>query len=183
MQDTFLRAARHLTGMALLLMLGSAFALQSDRNQPINVVSSEQIADLQANLISFIGNVEATQGSMKILADKIDVTRNTDGSLRDITAYGKPVRFSQMPDKGKLINANSSVLKYTTNNNMLVLTGRAIITQGESRLTGERIEYNLNTQIMKANTSQMQGGRVSTTFIPSDVKVNNNGKRAQGAAP
>ena len=159
---------------SLLLCLGvplcPSLALQSDRSQPINVVSQVQTADLQTNLITFSGEVEATQGSMRILADKIDVSRNADGSLNSIIAYGKPVRFSQQPDQGRTIHAQAQTITYTSGADLLVLQGRAVITQGEARLTGERIEYNLNTQIMKARTPQVQGGRVSTTFMPSEIR-------------
>lgn len=158
----------------LLLWLSAwaapSLALQSDRSQPINVVSQIQTADLQTNVITFSGDVEATQGSIRILADKIDVTRNADGSLNSIIAYGKPVRFSQEPDQGKTIHAQAMTITYASGAELLVLQGRAVITQGEARLTGERIEYNLSTQIMKARTPQVQGGRVSTTFLPSEIK-------------
>lgn len=146
-----------------------SIALESDQNQPINVVSNEQTADLNNNTANFIGNVEATQGSIKILADKVTITRNKDGTLKDIIAYGKPVRFSQKLDNGKIIKSRSSTLTYNTAKNILVLAGKAVINQGESQLSSDKIEYNLTTKQMRANTTQTQG-RVSSTFIPSEVK-------------
>ena len=52
----------------------------------------------------------------------------------------------------------------------IVLQGRAVIWQGESKMSGERIEYNINSQKMRAYNNNSQGGRVSSTFVPADFK-------------
>ena len=78
---------------AAVLTAGAALSRSDDYSQPITVVSAEQLADLKANKIIFSGDVVATQGSMEINADKIEVTRSADGKLKSIVAYGKPVTF------------------------------------------------------------------------------------------
>ena len=54
----------------------TALALESDYSKPVNVLSVEQFADLKANKVIFSGNVVATQGTMKITADKVEITRD-----------------------------------------------------------------------------------------------------------
>lgn len=165
--------ATYLTRISLALILAgsalSAQALQSDYSKPIDVVSEQQMADLKANRIVFEGNVEATQGTMKIKADKVEVERAADGKLKSIVAYGNPVTFEQTLDNGKPIHTNSRTLSYLPQQNLVVLSGRATIWQGESRMTGERIEYNIQTQRMRAENQRTQGGRVSSTFVPAEL--------------
>lgn len=150
----------------------NAFALQSDTSQPINVESVEQSADLQANRIVFSGDVIATQGSIKVKADKIEISRNTNGSLKSIVAYGSPVTFEQQQDNGRLIKSRSSILSYNPQDASITLQGRAVVWQGESKITGEKIEYNITSQRLKAS-SKNQGSRVSSTFVPSDFSKSN----------
>lgn len=161
-----------LTAAALCCAAG-AFAKSDDYSQPINVVSQEQLADLKANKIIFSGEVEATQGTMRINADKIEITRSADGKLESIVAYGKPVTFRQTLDNGKPIHTRSSTLSYLPNQSLVVLQGKATIWQDESSMTGERIEYNIQTQKMRANNAAGQGGRVSSTFVPAEFQGDN----------
>lgn len=161
---------KKLLSLAFIGLIGASFnayALKSDQNQPINVESVEQSADLQANKIIFAGDVVATQGTIKVKADKVEVTRNTNGSLKSIVAYGSPVTFEQEQDNGRLIKSRSSTLSYIPEESSIVLQGRAVVWQGESKITGERIEYNIQSQKLKAS-SKNQGSRVSSTFVPSD---------------
>ena len=157
--------------VALSLICTPAYALKDDQNQPINVVSQEQSADLQANKLVFSGDVVATQGSIKLNADKVEVSRNAQGALESIIAYGNPVTFEQQQDNGKYIRGRANTVSYLPEATKVVLQGRATIRQGESSMTGERIEYNLATQRVRAAT-QSQGGRVSSTFVPADFKNN-----------
>lgn len=147
-----------------------AYALKSDQQQPINVESIEQSADLQANKLVFSGEVVATQGTIKITADKVEVNRDTNGSLKSVIAYGTPVTFEQQQDNGSYIRSRSTTLSYLPSDTKIVLQGRVMIWQGESKMTGERIEYNITTQKLHASNNNSQGGRVSSTFVPSDFK-------------
>ena len=154
----------------LLLCSCQAFALRSDSEQPIDVVSDEQFADLKDNMAIFSGNVEATQGSILVNADRAEITRNEDGSLKTIKTYGHPTTFRQEQDDGKIIHSQSSTIEYYPDKNLLVLTGKATIWQNNSHVNGERIEYNTLTQKLKASTENSQGGRVRSTFIPQELK-------------
>ena len=160
--------------LACSMLTSQAFALKSDQSQPINVESAEQSADLQANKLLFSGDVVATQGSIKLNADKIEVTRANNGPLKSIIAYGNPVTFEQQQDNGRYIKARASTLSYLPEETKIVLQGRASIWQGESKMSGERIEYNISTQKMRAYNNNSQGGRVSSTFVPADFSKDKN---------
>ncbi len=159
------------SALILAVMLpGSALALKDDTKQPINILSVEQVADLAKNELTFIGNVTATQGSMKIDADKIEIKRNDEGKLQSIIAFGSPATFEQLMDNGKTIKSRSSTISYLPGSSDVILQGKVTVWQGESQLSGERIEYNVTTQRMRAENAKSQGGRVTSTFIPSELK-------------
>ena len=159
-----------LSFLLLCTVSANSFGKSDDYKQPINVVSEQQLADLKANKVIFEGDVVATQGTMEIKADKIEVTRGSDSKLESIIAYGHPVTFQQILDNGKPIHTRSSTLSYLPKQSLVVLNGRATIWQNESSMTGERIEYNIVTQRMRADNAATQGGRVSTTFVPSELE-------------
>ena len=150
------------------LTVHSAYALSTDKDQPVHVESNEQLADLKANKVVFVGSVRATQGSIELLADKAELVRDEKGALKEVHCYGKPVKFSQKQDNGKIIRSQSSVLEYFPIQGEVVLSGKATIWQDESHINGERIVYNIKTERMKASNANTQGGRVHSTFMPSD---------------
>ena len=154
------------------LFVSNAYALQSDSNQPINIASDEQFADLKDNKAVFSGNVEATQGFILLKADKAEIIRNKDGSLKSVKTFGHPTTFKQKQDDGKIIRSQSSSIEYYPQHNLVVLSGRATIWQDNSHVNGERIEYNTLTQKLKASNNNNQGGRVRSTFIPQELKSN-----------
>ncbi len=159
--------------LACFCIFTNAYALQSDNSQPINVISDEQFADLKDNKAIFSGNVEATQGSIVLKADKAEIKRNADGSLQSIKTFGHPTTFKQDQDNGKVIHSQSSSIEYYPKDNLVVLTGRATIWQDNSHVNGEKIEYNTLTQKLKASNNNNQGGRVRSTFIPQELKSTN----------
>lgn len=158
----------------VLLMIAlasqSAYALKDDTEQPLNIISKEQIADFESNKAIFIKDVVATQGSMELHADKAELTRNSKGELQEVKAYGKPATFKQLQDDGKLVHSQSSIIQYLPEKNLLILIGRATIWQDNSHVDGERIEYNTVTRQLKASNENSQGGRVQSTFLPQELK-------------
>ncbi len=167
-----IQRARKIKLVVLMIALASqsAFALKDDAEQPLNIISKEQIADFEANKAIFIKDVVATQGSMELHADKAELTRNSNGELQEVKAYGRPATFKQKQDDGKIVHSQSSIIQYLPEKNLLILIGRATIWQDNSHVDGERIEYNTVTRQLKASNENSQGGRVQSTFMPQEMK-------------
>ena len=162
--------------VGLLLVSSNAYSLKNDTEQPLNVVSKEQLADFNSNKASFLGNVVATQGSMELKADKAELLRNEQGELQEVIAYGKPATFKQLQDNGKVVNSQSAIIHYLPEKNLLILIGRATIWQDNSHVNGEKIEYNTVTKQLKATNDNSQGGRVQSIFIPQEFQNDKNKK-------
>lgn len=156
--------------LCVSLFSTNTFALKSDTSQPLNITSKEQIADFNNNKAIFVGEVIATQGSIEIHADRAELTRNKNGELKEIIAYGKPTTYKQTQDNGKVINSRSSIMRYVPADNQIILIGRATIFQENSHVNGEKIVYNTVTKQLKASNGNAQDGRVQSTFVPNELQ-------------
>ena len=80
-------------------------ALKDDTQQPIVVNSEKQSLNLEKNITTFTQNVVVKQGSIDIRADKVVVTRpGGDSKKIVIEAFGNPVTFYQLQEKGPGVN-------------------------------------------------------------------------------
>ncbi|MGQ0285765.1 lipopolysaccharide transport periplasmic protein LptA [Pasteurellaceae bacterium 22721_9_1] len=153
----------------LMLTSFSTFALKSDTNQPINIVSDNQSLDMENSVVTFTDNVVITQGSILIKASKVVITRPPENSNKKETveAFGSPVTFHQLLDDGKPVDGKASKVHYDLGAEFLTLTGNAELKQLDSKINGERITYDVKKQQLKANGSTKS--RVKTVLIPNQL--------------
>lgn len=152
----------------------SANALTGDSEQPINIESDNQSLDLTNNVVTFNTNVVITQGSVKINADKVVITRpnekKADNKKETVDAYGKPVKFQQKLDNGKMVYGNADKVHYDLGKEFLTLIDNAQLKQEDSRINGDIITYDVKKQQLKANGNG--NSRVKTILIPNQLKSN-----------
>lgn len=150
-----------------------ALALTGDTDQPIHIESDQQSLDMQGNVVTFTGNVLMTQGSIKINADKVVVTRPGGEQGKEvIDGYGKPATFFQMQDNGKPVKGRASHMHYELQNDFVVLTGDAYLEQVDSNIKGDKITYLVKEQKMQAFSDK--GKRVTTVLVPSQLQDKSN---------
>ncbi|WP_406043797.1 lipopolysaccharide transport periplasmic protein LptA [Succinimonas sp.] len=159
-----------LTGSIALVISASAFSKQSDFREPISVNSDRQIAELAENRVTFMDHVVITQGTIKIMADKVVVTRLPSGEVDKVTAYGNSATFDQIMDNGKPIHAEAKTISYNVKTQDITLSGHAFISQENSKLSSDTISYNVKKEVMEAKGNESSGGRVTTVFIPDQLK-------------
>lgn len=158
---------------SLLISSLPALAVTGDSEKPVNIDSVNQALDLQGNVATFTGNVIVTQGTIKITADKVVVTRpGGDSNKTIVDAYGNPATFYQMQDNGKPVKGHAAKLHYELANDFVELTGNAFIEQQDSNIKGDRITYLVKEQKMQAY-SQGQSKRVTTVLVPSQLQDKN----------
>lgn len=154
----------------LLVTSPPAVALEGDSDKPVNIDSINQAIDLQSNVATFTGNVIVTQGSIKLTADKVVVTRpGGDINKTIVEAYGNPATFYQMQDNWKPVQGHTDKLYYELANDFVELTGNVFIHQQDSHIKGDRITYLIKEQKMHAY-SQGQSKRVITVLVPSQLQ-------------
>lgn len=158
-----------LVASALLAASLPALAVTGDTDKPIHIESDQQSLDMQGNVVTFIGHVIVTQGTIKINADKVVVTRPGGEKGKEvIDAYGDPATFYQMQDNGKPVKGRGAKMHYELQNDFVVLTGNAYLEQLDSNIKGDKITYMVKDQKMQAYSEK--GKRVTTVLVPSQLQ-------------
>ena len=85
-------------GLALCIASFSVdlVALDSDRDQPIQIEADIAVRDESAGETRYEGNVILTQGSLRITADRISI-KHDSAAADKIVAIGQPATLVQQP--------------------------------------------------------------------------------------
>ena len=155
-----------LTAAVIWFLLLSTTVLAQDFTKPINVQADNAVYDERAGTQTLSGNVEVSQGSMSISADRIEIEIK-NGTLYRITGTGSPIRFQQMTLDNQLITGQCEELVYNTATSEITFIGNANFERPGQRLSGHSIEYNLSALTFKAAGSD--SGRVNITLQPGQL--------------
>ena len=157
-------------------------ALSGDDQKPIEIEADNVELDETQSTSVYVGNVQVDQGSMRILADHVTVYHHEDRRIKFIIALGQPVRYKQqLDDQQGEMRARAARMDYDADKDELILTGDAVVTQGEDRLASERIIYDRARERMRAGGS----GRVRITITPEEASAGEGrqGGQRNGAQP
>ena len=153
---------------AALVLAQSAFALSTDRSQPMNVDANYQKSTQSRtgkaddpDITRMDGNVVMTQGSMQAHADHATIYRNPSGvadangnygSLTRVVLTGKPAHLQQLHDGDcSLMTADADTIDYDNLSGVAVLSGNvSVIQHGKGEFHGQHMRYNTNTGEMES---------------------------------
>ncbi len=159
--------------LAGLLFSNHAIALDSDKNAPIAIDADTTSIDFRTGQRVLTGNVDITQGTLNIKADKIVLIYKGD-EIDTATAYGKPVKFKQLPEGHKeMVYGEGITLKLEHAKDLVTLKEKAKVTQGTNVITGKIIYYNMKTSKMTIK-GQSSGKKKKT----GDTKSSASGKES-----
>lgn len=159
---------------ALLLAANATWALDSDREQPIQIVADVAVRDEVAGETRYEGNVVLTQGSLQITADKLSIQHTESGADR-IVATGSPATLIQQPTPDQTpVDASAQRIEYIRSEDLVRLLENARIAQNGSTLSGNQIDYLVSQRSVRAKgTPGASGeGRVEVV-IPPEILRNN----------
>ncbi|MFC0266975.1 lipopolysaccharide transport periplasmic protein LptA [Kushneria aurantia] len=161
--------------LALLALSGTpALALESDRNQPINISADAlEISDQDGTAV-YTGAVEVDQGSMQLRANRVELQRAESGGLSQMTATGGEdgrayIEQRPAPDD-PLARGWGNRIVYHAGERRVELIGNAELHQGSDIFTGGYVEYFLDTRRVNARgNEQSEGGdgRVRMQLTPA----------------
>lgn len=167
------------TALALLLALhGSAWALQSDRDQPVHIEADNVELDDQRGISTYRGNVIITQGTLRITGDKVTIYTNDAGALQRAVSVGQPATYKQRPDnKPEDVQARALTMEYFADRDTVVLTEEAHLWQGPNTFTSKKITYDVANDRVDAG-KESGGDRVRITIQPErkDGSAGSNGR-------
>lgn len=170
-------AARRLAAIVAIACCGlvplAARSLPDDRNQPIYIQSDRAERDERKGTMVYTGKVEITQGSLHIAADHVTLAMEGNQVTR-IDASGTPAKLQQKPAADREpVHAQARTLRYDVTHEVMTLTDDASVTLEGSTVTGNRIEYYLQEQRVKASTGTSRPGasRVQMVIQPRHVQA------------
>jgi lipopolysaccharide export system protein LptA len=164
-------------GLTTLFAVGTAHAVSTDKEQPINIEADWAEADDARRITIYKGKVVVIQGTIRITGDVVTMYYDATRALSKMVATGRPARFRQKQDGGEQFQrAKATRMEYLVSNNTMVLIGSAELAQGTSTVTADRIVYDTARSKIKAESrpkaSGTKGkpkgsGRVRITIEPS----------------
>ncbi len=167
-----------------LAMTSAAWALSTDKNQPIEIEAD--YAELRKNerVTVYTGNVIVTQGSIRMWGDKLTVHYDENDDLKDAVLDGKPARFKQRPDgRDEDFEGEAIRMEYHARDERLHLIDKARLSQGKSIFSGPLIVYDTKNSILTAQSrpvTSIEGetgenkpasGRVRVIIPPKEKKT------------
>lgn len=150
----------------------NAAALDSDRDQPIQIEADIAVRDEGAGETRYEGNVILTQGSLRITAELISI-KHDSAAADKIVATGQPATLVQQPASDQApVDASARKIEYIRSEDLVRLIDEARIAQDGSVLSGDRIEYLVTQRKVKAaGTPGPRGeGRVEVVIPPENLR-------------
>lgn len=184
-------------GVGLLAGMSGAHALESDRDQQMNVdadyyksTGGQRDDANQPSIQQLDGNVVMTQGSMKSHGDHATIYRNpigvvdangNKGALTRVVLTGKQAHMQQVHDGDcTLVTSTADTIDFHNATNIAILTGNVVVVQGgKGEFHGEHMTYNTRTGEMDTG-DPTPGQRVHMVMepkadAPTTVSTNNCG--------
>ena len=160
----------------LFTLVAPALAAKKDLTQEITIKAKRQSADLKNKIASYLDDVTINQGSISISADVVQVySKIDDESKEKVNTYlakGKPAIFKQRLEDGSLISLQANEIKYQPDLHIITVSGNAEVKQAGSKVTGETITYNTESEKLEAISSDNDS--VTTILQPGQIKAQQN---------
>ncbi|MDC8830065.1 lipopolysaccharide transport periplasmic protein LptA [Alteromonas gilva] len=153
-----------LTSALLVLSPALVLAKQSDFSQNLEVKSESQFMDGKLKKTVLVDNVQITQGTLNIRADRLEIEGEQGKGKEIFIATGRPAYYSQQLDDGKVVEAEAFEIRYEVANRTISLTGQAKLNQNARTMTAESITYDMEKEQFKATGSDDGDGRVTTIY-------------------
>lgn len=141
------------------------WALESDRNQPIEVEADRLEIREQDNISVYEGNVRLVQGSMRIDSDRLVIHFDDNHDLTMLEMTGKPARFRQLTDDQQEMLGEGEQIDYIESQSLLVLRQNASFSQTGDLIKSDLIRINTFTNSIEAGGEQTQD-RVKMVIKP-----------------
>lgn len=147
-----------LLALVLLCAGGAVQALESDKEQPIELAADSVDIDESKGTSVYRGDVDLRQGTMHLQADVVTVYQDKRKPTK-IIAEGRPVKFQQQSDKG-LVKGRAKRAEYEVDSENLVMIGDAVLLQGSDSMRSDRIVYDRVKSVVKAGAAAKGKQRV-----------------------
>lgn len=137
--------------MAVSLLPLTAQALESDWQQEMVIQSDRAELDRKTGMVVYEGDVELTQGTLKIQSDRL-VLILEGKSLKQAIAEGEPAHYEQQVSADKPVtNASAERIDYFAADKLINFSGNAELTQENNSFSGQQIRYDITAETVSAS--------------------------------
>ena len=167
----------------LLCSSPALMALESDRQQPLEVNANSTDGTLGDGITTLRGDIEIRQGSLHITADEAEVSK-VDGRVNSVTFRGKPAFLEQEIEEQGLVQATAGVIDYQVASGLVTLTGDADVKHPQYQISGEILTYDLNIQHFQGSGDENGNSRIHIRLDPEVIndKDKKKDKKAKDSA-
>lgn len=155
------------TILLCLLLAVNSWALESDRQQPIDVTADRSELDARTGFTRIIGSVVIRQGSLEVNADDAEVYVES-GRVTRVLLNGAPATWRQQLDSLEWMDARAAEIDYQVNDATILLTGDATVNHPQGQITGDKLTYDLDAEKLRGDSNA--GGRVRIRLDPDIVE-------------
>jgi lipopolysaccharide export system protein LptA len=160
---------RRLALLCLPFMLAPllAQALESDRQQPLEVYADGTDGSLGDGVTVLSGRVEIRQGTLHVRAEEARVEK-AEGKVSTIILIGEPARLEQEIEEQGLVQAEARTITYRVSAGKVELSGAADVKHPQYQISGEQLTYDLDRQHFEGSggVSSEGDGRIRIQLEP-----------------
>lgn len=161
---------RHLIFLLCLLCTSVAFALNTDKDQPVFVEADATTLNHKTGINTYRGHVKLTQGTTVITGAVITTYANQHNQIEKAIAIGSKnilASYQTTTDQQKPpFIAVGDTINYYPECARVELVGNARATQGENSFAGPQINYDMKQKIVITPASNK--GRTKIIILPSE---------------
>ena len=160
---------------AFIIMMNSAFALSTDKEQDIEIEADSAEMDDLKGITTYRGDVIVVQGSIRMTGHTMYVHFDDGGDMELVIMQGNPATYRQLPDNSEAYDeAEALQMEYYALKDYIILKEKALVTKPDgSQMSGKRIEYDtvLSKTIAKGSTSTTVAGEENKQGKKKDGRV------------
>src|SRR5690554_1078808 len=119
-----------------MLVCGPSFALETDRQKPLEVNANSTDGTLGDGVTTLRGDVDIRQGTLHITADEAEVVK-ADGRVQKVAFRGKPAFLEQEIEQQGLVQATANSIEYQVASGMVTLKGNADVKHPQYQISGD----------------------------------------------
>lgn len=154
--------------LCLLSFSMSAVALESDRQQPLEINANATDGTLGDGITTMRGDVEIRQGTLHITADEAEV-KKADGRVQAVTFRGRPAFLEQEIEEQGLVKATAATIDYQVATGIVTLTGNADVQHPQYQISGDTLTYDLEAQHFEGSSAEDGNGRIHIRLDPEVI--------------
>jgi lipopolysaccharide export system protein LptA len=159
------RAALYLVLVCLSLPLP---ALESDRQESLEVSANSTDGTLGDGVTTLRGSVDIRQGTLRITADEAEV-KKVNGKVSSVTFRGQPAFLQQEIEEQGLVKASANTIDYQVASGLVTLAGNADVKHPQYQISGELLTYDLNVQHFQGSSDKSGNGRIHILLDPAVI--------------